>query len=254
MRKLLALLLTLAIILPGFPVHAATGTVTHYELRTGVVFAWCNSSGVWQKGIEAGKVYNKPTTTIYDIGALYPKETVENVKTYPYTLDFDFSKLGDTWNKNQFANDRATYNENYYGQAATGIKMSDNWNQKTGKLEYTYSGTLTAINGNPIDVKYFLRYGQVDTIYAMMGYTADTVPGDIKTAMDGLYPKAGQSDKVQGFLYFVPFIIQYDVVPEEVLPLMPPKPVINCTAGSAFIGKATTVKGSIKNTEGYIYG
>ncbi len=247
MKKKLSWFLLLILLISSMPVFAADGPVTHCELRTGVVFAWRNSFGVWQKGIEAGKVYNKPSTTVYDIGFLYPKDTVENVKVYPYTLDFDFAKLGDNWNKTQFANDKITYNENYYGQAASGIKISDSWNAKTGKLEYTYSGTLSAINGKPIDVKRYLANGLINDIYAMMGYTDENAPADIKEAMEELYPKTGQSEKVQGYLYFVPIVIQYDVVPEPVVALLPPKARIDCAGSSAFIGRDTRVKGSVAN-------
>ncbi len=107
MKKILSGFLLLILLLSTMPVFAEPTPTTHYELRTGVVFAWCNSSGVWQNGVEAGKVYNKPSSTVYDIGVLYPKDIVENVKVYAYNPDtFDFSKLGDTWNKTQFANDK----------------------------------------------------------------------------------------------------------------------------------------------------
>lgn len=248
MKKIFSWVLLLILLVSVMPIFAEDGPVTHYELRTGVVFAWCNSSGVWQKGIERDQKYNKPTTTIYDIGALYPKYTVENVTTYAYNPDrFDFSKLGENWNKTQFASDKTTYDDFYYNCAATGITMSDSWNAKTGKLEYTYSGKLTAINGDPIDVKDYLKMDRINDIYAMMGYTATTVPADIKAAMDELYPKAGQSEKVQGFLYFIPLIIQYDVVPEPAVALLPPKARINCAGSSAFIGRDTRVKGSVTN-------
>lgn len=252
MEKILSWILLLILLVSVMPVFAEDGPVTHYELRTGVVFAWCNSSGVWQKGIEKDQKYNKSTTTIYDIGALYPKYTIENVTTYAYNPDsFDFSKLGDTWNKTQFASDKSTYDDFYYNCAATGITMSDSWNAKTSKLEYTYSGKLTAINGDPIDVKDYLKMDRINDIYAMMGYTAATAPADIKEAMDELYPKAGQSEKVEGYLYFVPIIIQYDVVPEPVAALLPPKPRIDCAATSAFIGRETRVKGSISNQNAF---
>ncbi len=246
MKKALSYLLLLTLLISAIPVFAVEKPVTHYELRTGVVFAWCNSAGKWQAGIEAGEVYNNPTTTVYDIGALFPYEIIENANVYPYTLAFDFAKLGDNWNKTQFAVDKDSYDENYYFQSLSDLRTSYSWNQKTGKLEYSYSGTLNTINGDPINVKDYLRRGEVDKIYAMMGYTTTTVPADIKAAMEELYPKAGQSENVQGFLYFVPFIIQYDVVPLEI-GLLPPKCRINCSAGSAFIGTSSKIQGSVSN-------
>lgn len=253
MKKLLSAVLTLALLLTGLPVPAAGAStpVTHYRLDTGVIFIWSNSAGVWQKGRVNGE--KTSGVTALTLTAPNPTDTISNVNVVPFTLssfsdDYNFNNLVFHWNPTAYANDQTSYRDFYLHNGLTKLAVTGKgFDAKTGKLNISWGGTLSASNPNPINVKDSLRLGMVDEIYAMMGVTADTVDPAIKTAMETLYPSAGQSEKVEGFLYFVPLLISYDVTPEEVLPLMPPKCILDCKASSAFIGMSTPVRGLVTN-------
>ena len=252
MRKLLSVILALALMASSSVVFAETPTapVTKTELRTGVVFAWKNSAGLWQKGIQAGGIYNSTAPTTVDLKALYPNCTFRNISIKPYTGE---SLDGVDWYPNQFANDRDSYTEFYSRNAVSGLSIQNQSNPATGTMSYTYSGQLAAQDGGAIDVKWMLGQGGIDEIYAMLGYTAATAPAEYKTAMEELYPKGGQSSNVEGYLYFVPILRSYEVVPAARV-LLPPDAWIECDVPTPYAGSAMPIESGITNKNDFEVG
>jgi len=250
MRKLLSILLAFGLLLPTVPAFGESTRTTHYRLDTGVVFAWANSQGIWQGGKAPGTDCSGSTTL--ELTPPGPTETIENVTVKPYSLnsfpdDYNFNNNPVFhWNSTAYAYDQISYREFYLHNSLLRLQATGNpsFDAKSNKVNFSWKGTIGSSNPEPINVKEFLGNGQVNDIYAMMGYTPETAPAAIKTAMEELYPSAGQSPNVQGFLYFVPYIIQYDVVPAG---LLPPKVLIDCKATSMFIGLTTPVKGAVQN-------
>lgn len=266
MKRMLSILLTAVMlwgVLPSQQVHA-TPTVkeTRYQLVTACISAWKNSAGAWQYGIEPGenKVYNG-TISGLELTGDFNRSKVSNVRFYNNrTFDpaFDFGTANFAWNSNPwYSPDRGTYIENYYKYSLKGLTASvPMYSAKDGRVSFSYSGNLETMTGDRIDLKKRLAVSPTDganQIAQMMGYSSlAEAPADFQKKLVDLYPTGGQAAKVEGYLFFAPFLIEYDVLADEpILPLMPPKAVLDCKTSTAFIGMGTTVKGTLKNQNPY---
>ncbi|MDR3242900.1 MAG: hypothetical protein LBT34_03105 [Clostridiales Family XIII bacterium] len=214
-RRMLTVALTAAMITgltPPLASSAETVTIrtTHYNLITGVVFAWCNSSGVWQNGIKPGSVYSYYNTVF--VGNNY-----ENVIVYNYNssvassgsqgyFNFDDSQRYH-WNKNSVTQTKYDYDRNYTLNAASGIFLDgmNSYNPSTGNIAIHFSGSL--IGG--YDVKTAIASGYLSKVEALLGGASSAN----KAALDAMNPgKSSFNKNVKGYMYFFPAIIQYDVI------------------------------------------
>lgn len=251
MRKIICVIIVLSLIASvsiGFA-DALDSPIQKTELRTGVIFAWKNTAGIWQKGIEPEAVYNNAEPTTVDLKQLYPNCTIRAIAVNPYNGE---SLERVDWYPNQIAVDTESYQRFYLRNAVMDLLPHNQSDEINGVMSYTYSGTLTAQDGAAVDVKYYLAQGMADEVYSMLGVTRESAPTDIKRAMEELYPVGGQSANVEGYLYFVPILRSYEILPAT-RPLR--KPMVDVECGDpAAQGSIAQVGGVIKNTNDYDVG
>lgn len=257
-RRLAALLLTACLLSAAFAGTGAFGASgqkeTRTQLVTACVFLWKSSAGVWQYGQAPGHPYTWGTGQVALTGD-FDRSLVQNVRFYnnvAFDKTFDFGTPLFAWNPNpQFALDKDAYLANYYQNSLESLTATPPiYDPKTGTVQFSYLGTPSTDDNYRINVKRLLGMDYdagVSEIYARMGVTAEQAktayPSVVQTLAD-MYPKEGQASTVEGYLYFAPFLIQYDVVPEAFLP---PKVLIDCKATSMFIGLTTPVRGMVQN-------
>lgn len=250
MRKLICMILMLVLTALSAVGYAdVAGPIKKTELRTGVIFIWKNTAGKWQKGIAPGDIYDKTDPTTVDLKQQYPNCTIRDITVDPYT---DESLEGVDWYPNQFATDTQSYQRFYLRKAVSDLSTQNLSDSANGIMSYTYSGTLTARDNEAINVKTMLGQGATDEVYAMLGVTRDTAPPDIKRAMEDLYPAGGQSANVEGYLYFVPILRSYEIVPAA-RALKKPLVDVEC-ADPTMPGTKIQVGGVIKNPNDYDVG
>ncbi len=181
--------------------------VTHYRLDTGVIFVWKNSAGVWQDG-EPGKNYTSGYTL--DLARNINPSDIYDVCVYPYSLDsYYFESENFLWFPTLYATNKEEYNLNYYLTASNNIKnVVANYNNQTGSLQVIYTADLLPVE-TLFNVKQTLNTTNGEQIiYNYMGLTPETAPADLKAALEEVktfHPN------VEGYLYFVPTIIEYKV-------------------------------------------
>ena len=208
--KKLAFLLVLLILIPSTVLANSAGPQTYetrYRLDTGVIFVWKNSAGAWQKG-QPGKDFNSGYT-ISLANYVLPND-IYDVKVYPYNPDeFSFNTNDFQWYTTVYANNQEQYNTRYYISSSNNIKnIVPYYNNQTGTLQVTYTANLIAVD-KLFDVKETLNIpGGEQVIYDYMGLTPQTAPPDLKNALGAI--KSFHSN-VEGYLYFVPTIIEYKV-------------------------------------------
>ena len=193
-------------------------TTTHYRLDTGVTFLWKNSAGTWQNGWEPGD------SITYTTNIIIPKNA-ENVAAVAYDEDADYGAAGyfpfesengiDSdciiWNTTDIADNKTDYDTYYnaftaYPLSATGVYASS-----TGHLEITYDATFIGHDGEDYDVKDKLSLGEAgkQEIIALLGSPS----AELTAAMDLMNPESeNYSANVEGYLYFLPVVIKYDIV------------------------------------------
>ncbi|MDR2133216.1 MAG: hypothetical protein LBP30_07725 [Clostridiales Family XIII bacterium] len=202
--RLLSMALVFAMILSPLPqaaFSATTKTATHYILDTGVNFLWSNSSGAW---VTNGG-WSPGSTQRFDYGFSLPGGA-KNVKVYNYDGgNFSFDKPGTHhWKMTSVASGRDDYNLNYYKYRATPVTLSHSYAESSGALKVNY--TVTFPRDNAYDVKEKLEKGHKQTVYNLLG---NPPPPEISSFIDETDGNFGA--KVEGLLWFVPIIIQYDV-------------------------------------------
>lgn len=210
MLKIVTLLLIILILVPSTVLANSAGPQsyeTRYRLDTGVIFVWKNSAGAWQKG-QPGEDFDSGYT-INLANNVQPKD-IYDVKVYPYKPDdFSFDTPNFLWFTTAYANNQTNYNMNYYSTSSNNIKnIVANYNNQTGSLQVTYTANLTPVDAI-FDVKHTLNtYGGEQVIYDYMGLTPQTAPTDLKNALGAIQ---SFHPNVEGYLYFVPTIIEYKV-------------------------------------------
>ena len=236
---------------------------TYYQLDTGVIFIWKHSNGTWQYGKSPGSSFTSGFTL--NIANGKDKDAIKDVKVYPYTPAFSFSTQNFSYNSTDFSKNQNQYNNEYFKNGVASVSVKSNrYDAKTGSLSVSYDAQLMSVqtkierdmaiaNGQDaskinvdFNVKRLLQIDKVEgakEVYARMGYTPDTVPPEIKKATESL---TSFSPNVEGYLYFVPLIIEYKEA-KIVAPVIPPKVYIDCKPTTAFIGQNTPVKGGIQN-------
>lgn len=239
------------------------GIERHYQLITPIIFAWKNSAGIWQNSIEPGKPFSAAAGSGVELVGDFDKKNVRNVCFYngmPFDTQFDFNTPNFFWYSNaQYAFDKTSYLNNYYDYRTQGYTASSPvYDPATGKVSFSYStGSLESPYGRSMrfDVKELLAVdleAGADQVYARMGYTRETAPASIKKSMEELYPTSGQSSNVEGYLFFAPFIIQYDVVTGR--PLLPPDALLDCGDSEVTAGDTVTLSGVVKHKNDFTVG
>lgn len=217
LKSSITILLTITLILSGFfytpnMSYGLTKEVTihHTRLETAVVFAWSNGKTGWQKGIAPNESFQ--TEFLIDIG-----KNMKNVSVHTYdgsNFPFDWSKDTDTykqhWNPTKACRNANEYNMNYipYSAIVNSVGDSTSYNPSTGKMYLKYNVYLAALYGTAYNVKDTLNTGGQQKILDLLG---DNPPADLTEAMNLFSQEAAKIDpKVQGYLYFVPIITEYD--------------------------------------------
>ncbi len=202
---------------------AGVQEVIHYRLSTGVIFVWKNSAGIWQNGFSPGSTQ----TIIYNHNIGVGMKDVMVYKYNPNAVNgsqgyFDFQNNNFYhWNKGA-AIDYDSYNKSYYDYASTPLTTSiaGDYDSETGKLVLSCTATLRTVSGINYDVKEQLSYGAEGKIklFELLGSPSE----DLVEAMNLMDPASEQyNPNVEGYLYFVPIIIQYTVTTE-----VPDEPII----------------------------
>ncbi len=212
MKRLVFLLLILMLLIPSTALASSGGSETyetHYRLDTGVIFIWKNSAGVWQDG-KPGEDYTSGYTI--NVAGAMNTDTIYDIKVYPYNpKTFSFENDNFLWFTTVYATDQDEYDRNYYNRACDYIEIKSKdviYNNQTGNLQVTYTANLTPVIER-LDVKNTLKSpGGEQIIYDYMGLTPETAPSKFKAALETVKTF---HDNVEGYLYFVPTIIEYKV-------------------------------------------
>ncbi len=211
--KKLAIILMILIFVPGTALASSIGPQmyeTHYRLDTGVIFVWKNSAGAWQDG-SPGKKFNSGYTL--NLARQLNPEDLYDVKVYPYDPEeTSFGVDNFLWSPTVYSNNQDEYNERYYAAASNTITIDPEniiYNNQTGSLQVQYEALLTPVE-RVFNVKNTL--GTIENgeqvIYDYMGLTPETASEKFKTALGTIKTF---HDNVEGYLYFVPTIIEYKV-------------------------------------------
>ncbi|MDR2770475.1 MAG: hypothetical protein LBB57_00395 [Clostridiales Family XIII bacterium] len=220
-RRILPVGLIFALVLALLPQAALSAstrgvTTTYFRLDTGVTFLWKHSNGVWQKGWEPG------STQTYGTQLTLPKDA-KNVKLYKYSggnFIFDNPSIY-LWNPTAYATGKDDYEKNYYAHSANPLTVTgaDSYTPASGKLTVTYTATFSDPKNRGIDVKDILADGKKDYIYGLLGSPSQ----EVIDAMNLLDPSSeSYSPNVEGCLWFLPVVIQYDLtekveIPDDIL-------------------------------------
>ncbi len=208
--KKLAFLLIILMLIPGTALASGIGPQqyeTHYRLDTGVIFIWKNSAGAWQDG-RPGEYFSSG----YNLNLarnLNPAD-IYDVKVYHYNPnEFSFNTDNFLWFPTVYAANQADYDMRYHATSSNDINIkSAIYNSQTGSLQVQYEALLTPVE-RLFDVKTTLDNPNGEQIiYNYMGLTPETAPADLKAALEEVktfHPN------VEGYLYFVPTIIEYKV-------------------------------------------
>jgi hypothetical protein len=186
-----------------------TGVQKIYRLDTGVIFIWANSSGAWQKGYSPGSNYPSGFKMDLTYGGQYQKDKIKNVKAYPYTAAF-YRDTGvqPAYNVTAKAGSIEEYNEVYMPHASQNINITKStYDPKVGEIDIKYNAKLSS--NNLYDVKQRVAFGREEDIYDYMGGKS-SVPADVIKSLEAMKGNLF-SPKVQGYMYFVPIIIEYEV-------------------------------------------
>ncbi|KXG77370.1 hypothetical protein [Thermotalea metallivorans] len=229
-KKFVSLVMILNIIagllITPYSAFAAENTGVHkiYRLDTGVIFIWSNSSGIWQRGYGPGSSYSSGFSLDLTTNDQFGKSNIKNVKVYPYTTEF-YRQTGITpiFNVTAKAKNMQEYTDNYMPHASQNISITKaEYNPSTGKVEVNYNALL---NSDLLyDVKEKVAFEKEQYIYDYMG-GKDAVPANVIASLEAMKGNLF-SPKVQGFMYFVPIIIEYEVQqqPQESIPAPVPAP------------------------------
>lgn len=213
MKKSLFLVLILTLLIGGIPAYGASVPGTYYQLDTGVVFLWQEPDGAWQYGLAPGT--NTTSDYSLNIAGSNDPATIKNVTVVPYKNDFSFANTQNfSWNSNRYATDQLGYNTEYfYGKSINLTSAIPDYDPKTGNLKVIWNGGIPANVDDTFDVKNLLIQGLSSEVYERMGVTRDSASANIRERIEEFDPLAGASSSVRSFMFFVPTVIKYDVVP-----------------------------------------
>ncbi|MDR1571524.1 MAG: hypothetical protein LBS32_03265 [Clostridiales Family XIII bacterium] len=201
-------------LLPNTALSADTReiTTTYYLLNTGAVYTWENGSGGWQNGYAPGG-------SAYFTGPqLDMPKGAKNVKAYPYdgrnfvfgsdgycSVDDAGGKAVYVWQPTPDAPDGGKYDGTYYGRRAIINQVAGDYNGVAGRIALSYGVTLSmAGDTQPYDLSEMLRSpGGRDRLVSLVGA--------LSPEMERLAAQAESGVAVQGYVWMLPAVIQYDL-------------------------------------------
>ena len=230
-KKHISLILIAVLILTGLFSYPKTSyglttyqKVTYYRLDTGVTFLWKNSAGEWQYSRSPG------SSSSYTYNGITIPENAENVSAVAYQKDAAYGEAGyfpfkaengiDSdhiiWNTTTIASDKTSYDRKYNVYAVTPSSISCSYTKSTGAMALKYNVTFNAIGKTPYDVKAKLSWGESgkDEVVDLLGSPTE----EELAAMDLMNPESeNYNSNVEGYLYFMPAVIKYDLIEQVIL-------------------------------------
>lgn len=206
-----------------------TSRITRYELTTGVIHTWGqqNASGqmVWQKGYGPGMDY--PIRSSKSIG-----KGRENVKLYAYdpSLSIDWNQIKKPSSSGYSSPQK--YAEKFMQNSGAPNGFSVDYNSATGSVKYSYEVTL--LDGNKYNSKTHLTNNGFESLKEFVG---GYIPPDQEAIIKNMGGGTGQG--IEGWLWFVPVMLQYDEVTYEKVDLSAPKAILNLPV-TANVGETYT--------------
>lgn len=221
MRRSINILLILAMLFTSiFPLvnqaYAITTyqKVTKYHLDIGAQHIWgtadSNGNITWQNGNEKGGTIDASTTISFS-------EDISNVKVYPLTSsNFKWGTPNYSFNGTNYLTDQASYRDNYAPYASNSVN-NITYSSSGKDVSFSYTAALDSITD--FDLKKRLNSGGFQEIIDILGGT-DNVKNYYPSVYSRLEAGAnGVASNVYGFMYFVPIVIQYDVIEAVEIPV-----------------------------------
>lgn len=198
-KNLCCVFLVVALALSTIVVYADQGTTqTKTKFITGVIFVWGraqngDSPALWEPAAP-GDRYIVNTAATLERGA-------KNIRIYPYD-----GKCIDPGKATFGARNKLEYNNTYMPYAAKNVRVSaPSLPDQNGKITYSYE-----MNLNPqkmlYDVKSQLNKGKEQKIRDLLGYVSPEIEQYLTA-----YKGQTLAPDIEGYLYFVPYVIQWDV-------------------------------------------
>lgn len=217
---LLCLALVLAIPAPGqvYGEVPADGTepvlTTYYRFVTGVIFLWGDTANPasWDPAAP-GESYTVNTSAILPADA-------QNVSLQPYSPQtFDLDSTPNVIGRK----DSAYYLSQYYPYAVNSLSLSlDNQPDGDGRITYSYTMGLTAIQTQYNVREKLEQPGGEQEIRDLMEYISPTMEQFLAKDKERVF-----GETIEAYLYFVPYLIQYQIAADD--PLIPPPPTPTVT-------------------------
>lgn len=194
-----------------------TSRITRYELTTGVVHTWGkqDASGqmVWQQGYGPGMDY--PIRSSKNIG-----KGLENVKLYEYntSLPIKWSQIKKPGSIGYSSPE--AYKQKFMQKAGLPNDFSVDYNPSTGSMKYSYKVTL--LDKNKYNSKKHLTNQGFESLKEFVG---GYIPPDQEAIIKNMGEGTGEG--IEGWLWFVPVMLQYDEVTYEEVDMSAPRAVLN---------------------------
>ncbi len=221
MKRKLSIILIITLLFTGLfsvPREANAATmyqkVTQYALNLGVIHIWGavdkNGGIVWQYGDEKGGEKEVSVT-------ITMPEEVSDVDAYQLTSsNFKWGEENYDFNGTEYLYDKQSYDHFYKPYASTnisGIHVSSSGS----KVSLSYTASLKS--NTDFDLAEAIREDNVDYVYKLLG-GAET----LKKANYELWQRLdegtenGVGSGVYGYMFFVPIVLQYDVIEKVEIP------------------------------------
>ncbi|WP_324825146.1 hypothetical protein [Sinanaerobacter sp. ZZT-01] len=205
-KRIFCMLLSLLMLgMSVIPVFAAEEIKTEKKVRfvTSVIFIWRSKTQEWDPAAPKD-LYTMNTSATLEKGA-------KNVKIYPYDMDkHDPGKATDG------AREKTMYDKAYMPYAASELSLKLKTNPDAdGKITYSYQFRLQS--GEIYDVAAKLKVGEEQEIRDLLGYVSPEIEKFLSYARNNTL-----SDDMQGQLYFMPYVIEWDEPVLEEVPEVPP--------------------------------
>jgi len=186
-------------IIPVFATEESVKTEKHMKFVTGVIFIWRSKTQEWDPTAPWNP--ETPEKGLYMINTSATLEKgAKNVKIYPY--DMDEHNPGKA---TEGAREKSTYDNAYMPYAASELNLKLKTEPDAqGKITYSYQFRLKS--GEIYDVASKLRKKGEQEVRSLLGYVSPEIEKFLSYARNNTL-----SDDMQGQLYFMPYIIEWDV-------------------------------------------
>lgn len=186
---------------------------TYYRFVTGVVFLWGDTAKPesWDPAAP-GTSYTVHTSAVLPAGA-------QNVSLQAYSPEtFDLNTTPNVIGRK----DSAYYLSQYYPYGVSNLVLSlGGQPDEAGRITYSYTMSLTA-NQTQYNVREKLEQpGGEQEIRDLMEYVSPTMEQFLAKDKERVF-----GETIQAYLYFVPYLIQYQVATIDPVQPPPPTPVI----------------------------